>query len=74
MGRQPEKRHVVPLTNLAAELPEELRALVEKRATADRRVKKRRGGPPRRSLNQSPADASPPETPPQSEGAERRGG
>ncbi|HEV3005713.1 MAG TPA: hypothetical protein VGX78_14700 [Pirellulales bacterium] len=32
------------------ELPAELLPLVEKRAPADRRVKHRRGGPPRRSL------------------------
>jgi general secretion pathway protein G len=74
MGRQPEKRHAVPLTDPAAELPDELRALVEKRATADRRVKKRRGGPPRRSLNQPMADASPADQPPRSEPAERRAG
>lgn len=53
MGKQSEQRHTIALNEPSGELPEELRTLVEKRAQHDRRVKDRRGGPPRRSLSDS---------------------
>lgn len=53
MGKQSKQRHATPLAELSADLPDELHALVEKRVDKDRRVKERRGGPPRRSLKES---------------------
>ncbi|HET6881118.1 MAG TPA: hypothetical protein VFI31_13240 [Pirellulales bacterium] len=46
------------MVDVDTDLPQELRTLVEKRVTEDRRVKARRAGPPRRSLKDTANDAT----------------
>jgi hypothetical protein len=70
MGQQSQHRHVIPITEPTTAVPEELRALVEKRVAKDRRVKNRRGGPPRRSLHETARE--PPSEPAKQDISERR--